>query len=369
MTGEPRWPRDRKAEWITPDEGRERPSIMSGSYVHPPALSLLENNAFGGLMIDTTWAIMRDCVTSILVAILYNTVVHLGFAFGPSESMGLYESFETHFRDLGIGLGRYSVLRDQGTALRDFCTRHQVRQFLCLRHFLADLTDCEFSVSVADLVPSRTVDEFERMCILFQPKLQTLLADSETLLARASAQFTKAGLGLTLTGAIRIDRAERWEQISQSIRMEYRIPPTTNALESIHGHLNERTPRHHDFWPSLIQEQLESNTFLSPSRITFTTPAAELNSGLRWSVKPNSRNKPALMALVPSTALERRPFISRGCSVSQFHVAISCSAVLLAQRCNQFPNSPSRTLLPSSHAPWSGEIVRRILPHLNEFST
>jgi hypothetical protein len=61
--------------------------------------------------------------------------------------------------------------------------------------------------------------------------------------------------------------------------------------------------------------------------------------------------------------------ISRGCSVSQSHAAISCSAVPLARRYNHFLNSPSRILLPNSHAPWIGEIVRSILPHLNEFST
>jgi hypothetical protein len=29
------------------------------------------------------------------------------------------------------------------------------------------------------------------------------------------------------------------------------MPSTTNALESIHGHLNEATPRRNDFWPSM----------------------------------------------------------------------------------------------------------------------
>jgi hypothetical protein len=63
---------------------------MSGSYFYPAALSLLENNAFEELMMEATWAIVRSCASSILIAILCHTGVPLGAEFGlPSRWLGM----------------------------------------------------------------------------------------------------------------------------------------------------------------------------------------------------------------------------------------------------------------------------------------
>jgi hypothetical protein len=44
---------------------------------------------------------------------------------------------------------------------------------------------------------------------------------------------------------------KRWAEVSQCVGVQWRMPSTTNSLESIHGHLNEATPRRNDFWASL----------------------------------------------------------------------------------------------------------------------
>jgi hypothetical protein len=54
-------------------------SIMTGVYSHPNAASLLKHNEVQGLMMDTTWSVMQQYVTSILVAVKNNTVIPIAF--------------------------------------------------------------------------------------------------------------------------------------------------------------------------------------------------------------------------------------------------------------------------------------------------
>ena len=45
--------------------------------------------------------------------------------------------------------------------------------------------------------------------------------------------------------------SERWKQVSMLSRIDFKMPSTTNTLESSHGHLNRKTPRNNSFWESL----------------------------------------------------------------------------------------------------------------------
>jgi hypothetical protein len=78
-------------------------------------------------------------------------------------------------------------------------------------------------------------------------------ADQDDLFQRARKQFTKAGLGLSDTCNIYIADPDRWKQVSMLARVSERLPPTTNCLESIHGHPNESTPRNNTFWASMCR--------------------------------------------------------------------------------------------------------------------
>jgi hypothetical protein len=44
-------------------------------------------------MIDTTWSIMSDYVTAIMVAISHNTALPLAFSFGPVEDAEIDDTF------------------------------------------------------------------------------------------------------------------------------------------------------------------------------------------------------------------------------------------------------------------------------------
>ena len=46
---------------------------------------------------------------------------------------------------------------------------------------------------------------------------------------------------------------DRWDEVSQLMRIKHKMPSTTNALEAFHGHLNDDVPRRNEFWASLFR--------------------------------------------------------------------------------------------------------------------
>ncbi len=60
----------------------------------------------------------------------------------------------------------------------------------------------------------------------------------------------KAGLKF-VNNRIIINDEDKWKRISLLERVNIKLPPTTNSLESTHGQLNKKTPRKKNFWQSL----------------------------------------------------------------------------------------------------------------------
>jgi hypothetical protein len=250
---EKRHPNDKMESWVS--DGLEY-SIMGGIYVHPAAASIIKNkeqNRISGLMMDTTWTVIRLYVTSILVAISRNTAIPLAFTFGPSETSELYRHFyQTFQKRYGISIGQFIVESDQGSALKAICRENGNPHRVCLRHFLARLKNPYFSVYVAELVRARTEGEFNMIRKSYFPFLQSAIKGKPDSKYAAEREFRKAGLAFN-DEEIYISDAVRWAEVSMFTRVEERIPPTTNSLESLHGHLNEQTPRNNAFWASMCR--------------------------------------------------------------------------------------------------------------------
>jgi hypothetical protein len=241
-------------------------SIVSGCWIHPSAISILNHaseNALSCLMLDTTWAIMAQYVTAILVAIAYNTAIPLGFSFGPVEDSNLYDIFFNVFRGKGVDLSNFRLMSDQGSGLCKFAKVHNFIQRFCLRHFLASLKDHMFACYVHYLVKAKTGAEF---CLLRDNyrfwvhdairKIQS--SGTGDGLKRAQNQFNKAGLTIVYIEGeelplIEITDQARWEQISSITKVDEGLPTTTNSIEAINGHCNELTPRNNPFWSSMTR--------------------------------------------------------------------------------------------------------------------
>jgi hypothetical protein len=77
-------------------------------------------------------------------------------------------------------------------------------------------------------------------------------------LKRAQAEFNKAGLTVGYKEGdefpcISVQDPIRWSQVSCIVKVNERLPFTTNSIESLNGHLNEVTPRRNSFWGSLTR--------------------------------------------------------------------------------------------------------------------
>ena len=136
------------------ENGDEKQSIIDGVYISSFASSILRENAdiVDGLIMDTTWKVMKNYVTSILVASSFSVSIPLGFSFGAAETKDLYELLFIYFKSkLDIDLSQYIIESDQGSALRSVCEHYGNEHLACLRHLLVSLRYDEFGFQVANL--------------------------------------------------------------------------------------------------------------------------------------------------------------------------------------------------------------------------
>jgi hypothetical protein len=153
----------------------EQYSILPGCCVSPWARSILTYHVIDGLMLDTTWRVLRQDVAAIVMAVYGNVGIPLGFAFGVAETIEPYEQHYTALADLfGIQLAQYTVESDRGSALCGLCARHRQTQLFCLRHFLLSRKLKEFSFPVANLVKCRTSEELETLKNVYEVEFSGL---------------------------------------------------------------------------------------------------------------------------------------------------------------------------------------------------
>jgi hypothetical protein len=201
------------------------------------------------MMLDTTWHVIRQDVTTIVMALYVNVGVPLGFAFGVAETMELYQQHDDAFTELfGIDLSRCTLESDQGSALSALCTRHGQIQLICLRHFLLSLKPKEFSLAVGILVKFRTQDEFESLARMYEVEFRNVR--DQKRLDLLACTFKRAGLAF-IAGEIVIKDERRFNTVSMWKCVHTRMPNTTNSLKAIHGRLNEVISRRNPFWESM----------------------------------------------------------------------------------------------------------------------
>jgi hypothetical protein len=225
-------------------------SVLKGCYVTPYAEALMKQNRelIDGLLLDATFKIIPNAVASIMNVSICNVGVPLAVAFGPVEDVNLYETFHRVFKQLfGIDLNGYRVVCDEGSALRSVCQDHENPQFFCLHHVLVDLKRKAFSDEVGDLVRCRVPGDYNRLCAVYAPIFAAAEGADAQQLFRT---FAKVGLAFE-SGEIRQSKPALWASVSMMTRVMHRLPSTSNALESAHGHANEDPPRRNEFLASI----------------------------------------------------------------------------------------------------------------------
>jgi hypothetical protein len=156
---------------------------------------MLLDNEIDGLIMDTTFRVMRQYYTAILGAASHNVGIPLAISFGPRESVEPYYTFYQVFnREFEIILKDHILESDQGLALKAVGARHPRRLF-CLRHVLKSLhtKDCDrFASLVGNLISARSEKELRVLRGIYIPYFVTVCAErgnEETKLTNVSRRL------------------------------------------------------------------------------------------------------------------------------------------------------------------------------------
>ena len=120
----------------------------------------------------------------------------------------------------------------------------------CHHHFLRSLKGNEFSYQVGQLVACKCAKDFDILKNEYSNEFAQYIGTEK--LEIINRTLLSGGLFFDVEKQqIIINDDVLWEHVSQMHRAKYKMPSTTNALESLHGHLNAIVPRRNDFYSAL----------------------------------------------------------------------------------------------------------------------
>ena len=203
---------------------------------------------------DATWKTIDCYVTSILMMSVCNVGIPIGFSFGPGETKELYSMFYDAFDEvINIDLKKYVIESDGGSALTAITVEKEQFQLMCHHHYLRGLKTTEFSQQVGAITSCKCKIDLKLLLKKYSEEFALYENDEDKF---AQIQKTLATCGMHFnseTKMIEIFNEDQWKAVSLIKRADYKMPTTTNALESSHGHLNARIPRRNDFYTSLTR--------------------------------------------------------------------------------------------------------------------
>ena len=249
-------PATRKRRLAEVQYNDEKYYIVTGIYISPYAYSILHDNLglVQGLMLDTTWKVMPYYVTSILMASCKNTGIPIAFIFGKGETKISYKSLlESVKKECSITFDNIVMLSDQGKALQNVCIEFKMIQLYCLRHYLASINDSHIRILIKHFVKAVSMPDI-RIAITLIIHTYNLFKEQNDITNVQFIETTLEKIGAKITSnTIKIIDEEKWKKVSMMERKNFKMPSTTNALESTHGHLNEKTPRNNNFYMSFYR--------------------------------------------------------------------------------------------------------------------
>lgn len=229
--------------------------ITSGVYIFPQSFSLFENDSFNyhGFILDTTWRILPYFVTSKITVSFKNTILPIGFVFGHGETIKSYTFLlKTIEKKLNISFERKILESDQGGALLSIAKSFKFQHLTCLRHFLYGLKKLDYFYQIKYLLRVTSNFEWENSIDYFSKSFKKICDKNPEEILKINNTLEKAGLFFD-GNIIFIENDELWDEVSMHRRVNYNMPSTTNTLESMHGHLNKRTPRKNTFYSAILR--------------------------------------------------------------------------------------------------------------------
>ncbi|KAK8884525.1 hypothetical protein M9Y10_043639, partial [Tritrichomonas musculus] len=228
----------------------ENSFVLRGAYISPFAKSILETENFlNGIQIDGTFKVINKYVTCIVLGIAYNTGIPLGFCFSKFEDENLFNSiFEIFNEIVGVDLSKFTIQSDKGKAIESSCTKYGCTHIYCLKHLITSFKNKKFSFEVSQLMKCQCQKDYDNLVDIFTPIFRSIKKQVDK--NRLEKVLNKVGLTFS-TGNISILNQHVFDSNSMLKRSFYKMPSTTNQIESKHGHLNDLTPRNNTFFGAI----------------------------------------------------------------------------------------------------------------------
>ncbi|KAK8838324.1 hypothetical protein M9Y10_035747 [Tritrichomonas musculus] len=129
--------------------------ILNGTYIVPFASQLVLNTETTCLLLDPTWKILNNYVSSIPTVIIQNVRQPLVMLFVLTEDANIYNEFFDQFKNvLGYSISDSLTIveSDQGKALKKAANDQDMFHICCLRYLQVSLGRNIYSYQVGNLV-------------------------------------------------------------------------------------------------------------------------------------------------------------------------------------------------------------------------
>jgi hypothetical protein len=230
--------------------GDDGQSLYSFTCVFPWALDILRQGP-NCLMTDATFRSLHPYSLAILHAVFANETIPIAFSVAPSETGALYDDMYAHILDIMRDvmpnfdeehnlLTDLPVISDMGTGIRAVIRSRALKWFICHRHLIQSLgAASQAGIWVCRLLKCSSLDEYEKVSRVIKQEMNKLYRSVDghyiNLPENVESVLTMMDPGNNHE-FFRLSRWARW--------LRFGCPTTSNAAESVHGHLNAKVVGH-----------------------------------------------------------------------------------------------------------------------------
>lgn len=199
--------------------------IISGVYISPFAESIIKKNPglIQGFLLDTTWKVLPYYVTSILMASGKNVGIPLAFAFGRGETKISYETLiDVVQTQCNFSFSGLILESDQGKALQMLCKKYEIKQILCLRHFLASINDHYIRTLIGELVKAISISDHCTAAELIITQIEQNMNKFPAKVVTITQSLEKIGVTYEMKAhTLTVTDSMKWEMVSMQARTTF----------------------------------------------------------------------------------------------------------------------------------------------------
>ena len=223
----------------------ENQYVFGLSWIFPWAASLLFSCNYNCYMIDATFKALKPYTLLMLLIIINNESLPIGLSVSPTETANSYGRLWDHLIqcckifniDINYFIKQKTFLADLGTAIKKFINDNNFNIKYCHRHFIEKFGSSSIIGNwVSRIIKASNLSEFEIISNIIKNELQIIIS-SQMQNNLNTEKFQNLLMVLGLKHPNFDHTTDKWAKW-----LRPGCPTTTNALESMHHHINATIP-------------------------------------------------------------------------------------------------------------------------------